>query len=67
MQEFSFSGWQTVMIAILVFFLGQQLNKRFPFLDRFNIPEPVSSGLLVSLLLAALYAVSGITIRFDLF
>lgn len=67
MQEFFFSGWQTVMIAILVFFLGQQLNRRFPFLDRFNIPEPVSSGLLVSLLLAALFAVSGITIRFDLF
>jgi glutamate:Na+ symporter, ESS family len=67
MQEFSFSSWETVMISILVFFLGQQVNKRIPLLERFNIPEPVSSGLVVSALIAIIYLVSGLVVKFDLF
>lgn len=67
MQEFTLNGWQTILVSILVLFLGQQLDKRIPFLSRFNIPEPVSSGLLLSLLVAAVYAATGLTVRFDLF
>lgn len=67
MQEFSFSSWGTVMISLLVFFLGQQISKRVPFLERFNIPEPVSSGLVVSMLVAVIYLLAGILVKFDLF
>ncbi len=66
MQEFMLNGWQTVMVSIVVLFLGRRLNRWIPFLSRFNIPEPVSGGLLVSLLVAAFYGVSKLSIRFDL-
>lgn len=67
MQEYLVADWQTLLLSILVFFLGQQLNRRIRFLDRFNIPEPVSSGLFISLLVAGYFLVSGRTVRFDLF
>jgi ESS family glutamate:Na+ symporter len=66
MQQFMLNGWQTVLVAILVLFFGQRLNRWVPFLSRFNIPEPVSSGLLVSLLIAAVYAFGNLSIKFDL-
>lgn len=54
------------MISIVVLFLGRRLNRWIPFLSRFNIPEPVSSGLLVSLVIAAVYAATGLSVKFDL-
>jgi ESS family glutamate:Na+ symporter len=41
--------------VILVLFLGQFLNGRFGFLRRFNIPEPVSGGIIASVFLGALH------------
>jgi ESS family glutamate:Na+ symporter len=67
MQEFTINGWQTVMVSILVLFLGRRLNRWIPFLSRFNIPEAVSSGLLISMFIAVLYAVAGLSVKFDLF
>jgi len=56
----------TFNLAILVLFLGEWLNHRIPQLRRYNIPEPVSSGLLVCLATWAIYAISGTEISFDL-
>jgi len=67
MTDIKLEAWPTVMIAILVLFLGRELDKRIKFLPRYNIPEPVSSGLIVSLLVALYYAITGHTISFDLF
>ena len=67
MNDIKLESWPTVMIAILVLFLGRELNKRIKFLPRYNIPEPVSSGLIVSLLVALYYIFTGHTISFDLF
>ncbi|MCH7228540.1 sodium/glutamate symporter [Haloferula sp. A504] len=56
----------TFNLAILVLFLGKWLNQRFPLLRRYNIPEPVSSGLLVCLATWGIYAITGTEISFDL-
>jgi ESS family glutamate:Na+ symporter len=67
MNDIKLEAWPTVMIGILVLFLGRELDKRIKFLPRYNIPEPVSSGLIVSMLIGLYYMITGHTISFDLF
>lgn len=48
-------AWLPVLLAVPVLLLGEHITRRIPALGRFNIPAPVTGGLLVSLglLLAA--------------
>ncbi len=57
---------QTVMVAILVLFLGKYLTSHVRFLREYNIPEPVSGGLIASMLFGALYATIGLELQFAL-
>ena len=57
---------QTIIVAILVLFLGKALNKQLTFLREYNIPEPVTGGMLASIFIGVIYASSGITIDFEL-
>ncbi len=52
--------------GIVVFFLGMRLNRRFEILRAYNIPEPVTGGLLAALTTLILYSGFGIEITFDL-
>lgn len=61
-----FDSFATFNLAILVLGLGKWLTRKCAFLRDFNIPEPVTSGLLVCLLTAVLHAAFGIQIGFDL-
>jgi ESS family glutamate:Na+ symporter len=56
----------TLIIAILVLFLGRLLNDRVRFFRDYNIPEPVTGGLLASLLVGLLYWVTEVEINFDM-
>ena len=56
----------TVTLGILVLFVGKALNKRVRVLREFTIPEPVSGGLLVAVLIALLHFVFGMEINFSL-
>ncbi|MEB3317904.1 MAG: sodium/glutamate symporter [Cyanobacteriota bacterium] len=56
----------TVTLGILVLFLGKVLNKHIHFLREFTIPEPVSGGLLVALVMAFLHAAFGLEITFGM-
>ncbi len=56
----------TFNLGILVLYIGKLLNQRVTLLRQFNIPEPVSSGLLVCLLTFLLYLITGIELSFDL-
>lgn len=56
----------TFNLGILVLFLGKYLNSRVGLLRQYNIPEPVSSGLLICLLTWVIYLVSGLQLTFDL-
>ena len=47
-------------------FIGKRLNREWTFLQRYSIPEPVSGGLLVALLLTVLHVVGGPELLFSL-
>lgn len=66
MSDFSFDGFMSYTIGILVFFGGVALTKRVQFLRSFNIPEPVTGGLLAVLLVYCIYLLFGSEINFDL-
>ncbi len=61
-----FESFSTFNIAIVVLAIGRWLNRKVGFLREFNIPEPVTSGLLVCLLLALIHAINGTEISFNL-
>jgi ESS family glutamate:Na+ symporter len=56
----------TIILAIMVLFLGKEINHRVPFLRDYNIPEPVTGGILASLFFGLLYWASGVEFNFDL-
>jgi ESS family glutamate:Na+ symporter len=53
-------------LGIIVLFVGKRLNDAIGVLREFSIPEPVTGGLLFSVLIALVYLVSDIEIEFDL-
>ena len=55
-----------VTLGIIVLFVGKRVNDLVPLLREFSIPEPVTGGLLFSVLFAVLYATSGVAVEFDL-
>ncbi|MFT7680762.1 MAG: ESS family glutamate:Na+ symporter [Moritella dasanensis] len=57
---------QTVIVAILVLFIGKYLTRKVAFLQEYNIPEPVSGGLIASIVFAILYAAFDIELQFSL-
>ena len=61
-----FESFTTFNLAILVLALGNWLNSRIKILRDFNIPEPVTSGLLVCVVTALLYSFVGLEISFKL-
>jgi ESS family glutamate:Na+ symporter len=56
----------SVTVGIIVLFVGKSLNYRIGFLRDFNIPEPVTGGLLFSIAFLAIYWVLGIEMSFEL-
>jgi ESS family glutamate:Na+ symporter len=59
-------SFTTFNLAILVLALSSWLNSRIRILRDFNIPEPVTSGLLVCVVSALLYSFIGLEISFSL-
>ena len=59
------SSRQTIIIAIVVLFLGKYLNRRIAWLRTYNISEPVTGGILTSLLLALAYFVFDFSVQFE--
>ena len=56
----------TFTIGIIVLFVGKRINDAVGFLREFSIPEPVTGGLLFSVLVALVYAVADVAINFEL-
>jgi ESS family glutamate:Na+ symporter len=59
-------GRQTIMLAVVVVFLGKLLIRNIAFLRNYNIPEPVVGGLIASLVFGALYGIFGWEVNFAL-
>ena len=47
-------------LGMVVYFVGARLTRRHAFLRDYNIPEPVSGGLAVALIIWAIYAIGKI-------
>ena len=60
------SPFLSVTLGIVVLFVGKRVNNIFRFLKEFSIPEPVTGGLIFSVLIAFLYLGTGIEIEFEL-
>lgn len=56
---------QTIIVAILVLFLGKYLNRKVAILRKYNIPEPVTGGLVASLFFGLLFLLFHVDIRFS--
>jgi len=56
---------QTIIVAILVLFLGKYLNQKFNILRKYNIPEPVTGGLVASLFFGLLFLLFNLDIKFS--
>jgi ESS family glutamate:Na+ symporter len=55
-----------VTLGIIVLFLGRRVNEKVNFLQEFSIPDPVTGGLIFSMLFGILYATTGVAVEFDL-
>ena len=53
-------------LGILVLFMGKRLNDAVAFLRELSIPEPVTGGLLFSVLFGIIYGATGVAVEFDL-
>ncbi|TAA48067.1 MULTISPECIES: sodium/glutamate symporter [Corallincola] len=62
----SLDSYLTVTIGIVVLFIGRRLNSAIGFLKEFSIPEPVTGGLLISILIGIVYGLFGVEVQFDL-
>ena len=60
------SAFLAVTLGIIVLFIGKRVNDAVGFLREFSIPEPVTGGLIASVLIALLYLASDIEVHFDL-
>lgn len=56
---------QTLLLAMIVFFVGTYFHSYIYFLKKFNIPEPVIGGLIFALVMTALYHHSNINLTLD--
>ncbi|WP_209504904.1 MULTISPECIES: sodium/glutamate symporter [unclassified Ruegeria] len=56
----------TATLGFAVFLIGAEINARVATLRNFNIPEPVTGGLLASLVVLTFYLVFGIELSFGL-
>jgi ESS family glutamate:Na+ symporter len=60
------TSFLAVTLGIVVLFVGKRINDAVGFLREFSIPEPVTGGLLFSVLFGLVYAVTGVAVEFDL-
>ncbi len=63
---FAIPEFLTATLGFAVYLLGAQINDRVAVLRNFNIPEPVTGGLLASLVVLLLYLIFGLELSFEL-
>lgn len=61
----TFDTYQTAALACLVLLFGYFLVKNIPFLNKYNIPEPVAGGFVVAIALTLLHYGWGLSFQFD--
>jgi len=64
MSEFLLDANQTLVVAILAYFLGRFLTGKIEVLDRFRIPEAVTGGIVVAVVVTLLRGWGSVTVTF---
>ena len=64
MSEILLDANQTLVVAILAYFLGRFLTGKIDVLDRFRIPEAVTGGIVVAIAVTLLRSWGAITVSF---
>ncbi len=57
---------ETVIIAILVLFLGRYLNQKIAFFRHYSIPESVTGGVLASIVFSGIFLIFDLKVDFSL-
>ena len=65
MPQIQFPDFMAVTFGLVTYLLGEAINDRVPLLRRFNIPDPVTGGLLVALGFFALHEFGIAEVSFD--
>ena len=60
------NSFLAVTFGIFVLFVGKRLNDAIGVLREFSIPEPVTGGLLLSVIATLIYALTGVGMDFEL-
>ncbi|MEG1736541.1 MAG: sodium/glutamate symporter, partial [Comamonas sp.] len=60
-----FGAYYTLIFAVLVLLLGKLMTRHIRFLRDFNIPEPVSGGLVAAATIFLLHETTGLTLGFE--
>ncbi|GAB5502086.1 sodium/glutamate symporter [Pyruvatibacter sp.] len=63
---FEVDSFLALTVGIIVFFVGMNINRRVAFLRDYNIPEPVTGGILASLAALTLFLGTGVELNYDL-
>lgn len=66
MNTLHVAGADLVIVAIIVLWIGNAITRRVPLLQRYSIPIAVTGGLLCSVVVAAIGALDGPKITFDM-
>ena len=66
MSEFIIEPVYGLVVAIMVLWIGDLLTKNIPFLSKYNIPAPVTGGILISVLVAIIYGIWDVKLTFNL-
>ena len=64
MRVITLSATDTIVVAILAYFLGRFLTAKISVLETYRIPEAVTGGLLVALVVALIRGIGGIELEF---
>lgn len=65
MDPFVLNPYATLVAASVTLLFGRWLTQRIPFLQNFNIPEPVTGGLMVAGILALAFLATGFNVHFE--
>ncbi|QYY37044.1 sodium/glutamate symporter [Ruficoccus sp. ZRK36] len=65
-MDTEFDAYTTFTLGVLFLLIGKAVNRRFRLLREFNIPEPVTGGLIAAIIGLGIYLVSGLEFHFDL-
>ena len=66
MREIIIEPVYGLIVAVMVLWLGDLLTRKIPFLAKYNIPAPVTGGILISVVITGIYFLRDVQVGFDL-